>query len=143
MDAARMKLLDILSNYQGLKKCKVIVVFDAYRVEGRRESVEKYHNIDVVFTGEAQTADHYIEKFAHQNQNKYHITVATSDGLQQMIIRGAGCALLSARELMDEIRQLNIKLNHDYLDGMKHNKTSFEDVLSIEDIELIQSKIKD
>lgn len=143
MDSARMKLLDILSNYQGLKKCKVIVVFDAYRVEGRRESIEKYHNIDVVFTGEAQTADHYIEKFAHQNQNKYHITVATSDGLQQMIIRGAGCALLSARELMDEVRQLNIKLNQEYLEVMKHNKTAFEDVLSIEDKQLIQSKIKE
>ena len=93
LDAARAKLLDILSNYQGTQKGKTIVVFDAYRVEGRRKEMESYRNLLVVYTSEAQTADLYIEKFAHQNGPKYHITVATSDGLQQMIIRGAGCDL--------------------------------------------------
>ena len=77
LEGARAKLLDALSNYQGIRKGKIIVVFDAYRVEGRRESMETYHNLFVVFTSEAQTADLYIEKFAHQNQGKYHITVAT------------------------------------------------------------------
>lgn len=114
MDGARMKLLDILSNYQGIRKCRIIVVFDAYRVEGHVEEVIDYHNIHLVYTKEAQTADQYIEKFAHDNRNKYHISVATSDGLQQIIIRGAGCALLSARELKIEIESANEKLRQEY-----------------------------
>ncbi len=135
MDAARMKLVDILSNYQGIRKCHIIAVFDAYRIEGRRESIEAYHNIHVVFTGEAQTADHYIEKFAHTNQNKYHITVATSDGLQQVIIRGAGCALLSARELMAEIKLQNERLKADYLNQSDADRTSLEETLSLDEKE--------
>ena len=73
-EAARIKLLDLLCNYQGIQKSKIIVVFDAYQVSGGREKFEDYHNIHVVFTGEAQTADQYIEKFAHMNQQKYQIT---------------------------------------------------------------------
>lgn len=141
MDAARMKLMDILSNYQGIRKCQIIVVFDAYRIEGRRESMEAYHNIHVVFTGEAQTADHYIEKFAHTNQNKYHITVATSDGLQQVIIRGAGCALLSARELMAEIKLQNERLKADFLNQSDADHTSLEDTLSVDEKEKIKGLI--
>ena len=114
MDGARIKLLDTLSNYQGIRKCEVIVVFDAYRVVGHREEVTDYHNIHMVYTREAQTADQYIEKFAHDNKKKYDITVATSDGLQQIIIRGAGGLLLSARELKAEIDSANaiIKQQH-------------------------------
>lgn len=114
MDGARIKLLDSMSNYQGIRKSRIIVVFDAYRVLGHIEEVLQYNNIYVVYTKEAQTADQYIEKFSHDNSKKYNITVATSDGLQQVIIRGAGCSLLSARELKaevdrasNEIRQLN------------------------------------
>ncbi len=103
MDGARTKLLDSLSNYQGLRKCRIIVVFDAYKVSGHYEEFTEYNNIYVVYTREAQTADQYIEKFAHDNKKKYNITVATSDGLQQLIIRGAGCSLLTARELKAEI----------------------------------------
>ena len=98
-----MRLLDTLSNYQGIRRCQIIIVFDAYRVQGHLEEVIDYHNIHMIYTREAQTADQYIEKFAHDNQKKYNITVATSDGLQQLIIRGAGCALLSARELKIEV----------------------------------------
>ena len=103
--AARDKLMDILCNYQGYHKCEVILVFDAYRVQNHRTEVLDYHNIHVVYTKEAETADQYIEKFAHENGKKYQITVATSDGLEQIIIRGAGYRLLSARDFEREVRR--------------------------------------
>ena len=103
LHAAQTKLMDILSNYQGFKTCTLILVFDAYKIEGHAEEVITYHNIHVVYTKEAETADQYIEKFAHENGRKYRVTVATSDGLEQIIIRGAGCGLISARELDKEI----------------------------------------
>jgi len=123
MEAARMKLLDSLSNYQGIQKCKIIVVFDAYRVQGHPEEIIQYNNIYVVYTKEAQTADQYIEKFVHDNKKNYHITVATSDGLQQIIVRGEGCSLLSARELKMEIEEANkkIKQAHQEKQGMSRN----------------------
>ncbi|MFR8168726.1 MAG: NYN domain-containing protein, partial [Lachnospiraceae bacterium] len=98
IDGARGKLLDILCDYQGMKKCNLIVVFDAYRVQGHKTEISTYHNIHVVFTKEAETADQYIEKFAHENGKKYNVTVATSYGLEQIIIRGQGCGLYSARD---------------------------------------------
>lgn len=104
VDAARGKLLDLLCNYQGVRKCQLIVVFDAYRVAGHKTEIFDYHNIHVVYTKEAETADAYIEKFAHENGRKYHVTVATSDGLEQIIIRGQGCFLLSAKELEADLK---------------------------------------
>ena len=115
MDSARDKLLDIMCNYQGMKKCELIVVFDAYRVSGHQEEYIDYHNIHVVYTKEAETADHYIEKFAHENGKKYNITVATSDGLEQVIIRGAGCLLYSAREFEKEVKAMEEHIRSDYL----------------------------
>lgn len=112
IEGARMKLIDILSNYQGVKKYHVIVVFDAYRVERSVEDIISYGNLHVVYTKEAQTADQYIERFSYDNRKKYDITVATSDGAQQMIIRGAGCALLSARELKLEVEKVNELIDH-------------------------------
>ncbi len=103
VDAARGRLLDVLCNYQAMRGCELIVVFDAYRVQGHGEELLDYHNIHVVYTKEAETADQYIEKFAHNNSARYRITVATSDGLEQIIIRGEGCALLSSRDLRAEI----------------------------------------
>ena len=82
-----------------------MVVFDAYRLQGHPVEVLDYHNIRVVFTKEAETADQYIEKFAVRHAKEYSITVATSDGLEQVIIRGQGCALLSAKDLQEEIRR--------------------------------------
>jgi small GTP-binding protein len=114
MDAARMKLIDLLSNYQGVKKCHIIVVFDAYRVQGHREEVIDYHNIHIVFTKEAQTADEYIEKFAYDHKKKYKVVVATSDGLQQIIVRGAGGSLLSARDLKVEIDKTSEMIKDKY-----------------------------
>ncbi|MHB8061662.1 MAG: NYN domain-containing protein [Ruminiclostridium sp.] len=130
MDGARMKLLDSLSNYQGIQKCQIIVVFDAYRVEGHIEEVTDYQNIHVAYTREAQTADQYIEKFAHDNRNKYDITVATSDGLQQIIIRGAGCALLSARELKAEIERTNERMKQEYQEIQGRDRNYIVDALS-------------
>jgi predicted RNA-binding protein with PIN domain len=110
MNSAREKLMDILCNYQGIRKCELIVVFDAYRVQGHPTEVLDYHNIHVVYTKEAETADQYIEKFAHEKSKKYRITVATSDGLEQIIIRGQGCNLLSARDFQKEVQQTNEQL---------------------------------
>ncbi len=104
IDGARGRLLDILSNYQGVRGCRLMVVFDAYRVERHQTEIFRYHNIQVVFTKEAETADQYIEKFAHAHAKEYRVTVVTSDGLEQIIIRGQGCGLISARELRQEIR---------------------------------------
>ena len=103
LDGARGKLQDILCDYQAMKGCHVMVVFDAYRLQGHPVEVSDYHNIRVVFTKEAETADQYIEKFAHKHSKEYSITVATSDGLEQVIIRGQGCGLLSAKDLQEEI----------------------------------------
>ena len=117
IDGARGKLLDILCDYQGIRDCRLIVVFDAYRVAGHVTEIFDYHNIHVVYTKEAETADQYIEKFAHENGQKYRVTVATSDGLEQIIIRGAGCALVSARELQAEILQAKERIRMDYEEG--------------------------
>ncbi len=103
IDGARGRLLDILCDYQGIRKCHLIVVFDAYRVKGHPTEISDYHNIHVVYTKEAETADQFIEKFAHENGRKYDVTVATSDGLEQIIIRGQGCGLISAREFEKEV----------------------------------------
>lgn len=103
IDAARDKLMDILSNYQGFKKCTLILVFDAYKLEGQSISIQKYHNIYVVYTKEAETADQYIEKVVHQVGKKYHVTVVTSDGLEQAIILGQGGYRISSREFRNEI----------------------------------------
>lgn len=122
IDAARGKLMDILSNYQGMKKCTVILVFDAYKVEGFPGEVQKYHNIYVVYTKEAETADQYIEKTAHEIGKKYYVTVATSDGTEQVIIRGQGCFLLSAQELKMEIELVNRELREEHLNKENHGR---------------------
>ena len=122
IDSARGKLLDTLCNYQGIRGCELIVVFDAYRVAGHQTEIFDYHNIHVVYTKEAETADQYIEKFAHENAKKYRVTVATSDGLEQIIIRGAGCLLLSARDLEQEIREKNQQLMQDYQDRKEKSR---------------------
>ncbi len=88
VDGARHKLMDILCNYQGYRKCVLILVFDAYKVEGGIGQAIRYNNIHVVYTKEAETADQYIEKLAYKLGRDYQVTVATSDGLEQLIIRG-------------------------------------------------------
>lgn len=115
IDGARGKLLDLLCDYQAMKKVHLIVVFDAYRVKGHDTEMTDYHNIHVVYTKEAETADRYIERFAHENGKKYRVTVATSDGVEQVIIRGQGCLLLSAKELLTEVESMRQYLRDEYL----------------------------
>ncbi len=129
IDGARGKLMDILSNYQGIKKCTVILVFDAYKLEGFPGEVQRYHNIYVVYTKEAETADQYIEKTAHEIGRKYHVTVATSDGTEQVIIRGQGCSLLSAQELREEVEFVNRELRKEYLNRPGHDRNYLFDWL--------------
>lgn len=142
IDTARTKLLDILCNYQGIKKNKIIVVFDAYRVQGHRVEISDYNNIHVVYTKEAETADQYIEKFVHQHHGNYSITVATSDSLEQIIIRGNGAALLSANELMEEIEWDNKKMMEDYSEKYRMKRNSLSDTLSEEDKEQFKKFLK-
>lgn len=122
MDAARFKLMDILSNYQGLKKCIIILVFDAYKVKGGVETVQDYNNIHVVYTKEAETADQYIEKVTHKIAKKNHVTVATSDALEQLIILGKGAVRLSANDLKEEILRVNKIIKDEYLSSHSKGK---------------------
>ena len=103
--AARSMLEDILSNYQGFRKCVVILVFDAYKVKGNPGSIEKRNGIYVVYTKEAETADTYIEKATYDLSKNHKVRVATSDGLEQMIILGHGALRVSARNFLAEVEQ--------------------------------------
>ena len=105
IDAARNNLMDILSNYQGFSGCTLILVFDAYKVKGNQGEVQKYHNIYVVYTKEAETADQYIEKTTHEIGRKYKVTVATSDALEQVIVMGQGAYRISARDFYEEVER--------------------------------------
>ncbi len=105
LDSARGQLLDLLCNYQAIDGRELIVVFDAYRLQGHPTECLDYHNIHVVYTKEAETADHYIERFTHEYSKKYNITVVTSDGLEQVIIIGQGCLLLSSREFHEIVKK--------------------------------------
>ena len=122
MEGARSKLADLLCNYQGYRKCHVILVFDAYKVEGNHGEVVKYHNIHIVYTKEAETADQYIEKTVHAIGRKYGVTVATSDGLEQVIILGQGARRLSARGLREEIEAASTEIRGDYLNRQEPTK---------------------
>lgn len=111
IESARNKLMDRLSNYQGYKKMTLILVFDAYKVKGNPGSVMKYHNIYVVYTKEAETADQYIEKTVHEIGRKYQVTVATSDALEQVIILGQGGNRLSAANLLEEVEVVEAEIS--------------------------------
>lgn len=114
VDGARSRLMDILCNYQAYRNCHVIVVFDAYKVVGGIGSAQDYHNIHVVYTKEAETADQYIEKFAHKMGRRFRVTVATSDGLEQLIIRGQGCLLMSAQDLREDVERVGRQIEEDH-----------------------------
>lgn len=115
IDSARDKLIDVMSNYQGYVGCELILVFDAYRVKQNPGSITKHENIHVVYTKEAETADMYIEKTTHELGRKYKVTVASSDGLEQLIIMGQGALRMSSRGLREEVERVNQILRNDYL----------------------------
>lgn len=146
--SARNALMDILCNYQGFKKDTLILVFDAYKVEGNPGQVFKYHNIYVVYTKEAETADQYIEKTVHRMNRKYQVTVATSDALEQVIILGQGAQRLSAQGLKDEVEQTGREIRQ-ILDERRENDRNYllnalpEDMVDlVEDIRLGKKQFK-
>ena len=117
LDGARGRLMDILSNYQGYRDVHLILVFDAYKVKGNPGSTVRYHNIDVVYTKEAETADRYIERVTHEIGRKHKVRVATSDGLEQLIIMGAGAVRVSAAEFQEEVMAAGKELRQMFLNN--------------------------
>ena len=115
--------MDLLCNYQAIRKCCLMVVLTPTG-DGTCHRGFEYHNIQVVYTKEAETADQYIEKFAHENARRFDVSVATSDGVEQVIILGQGCRLISARELKEELDRVNGMLREEYLEqpGLKRNR---------------------
>ena len=144
--AAQTRLMDILSDYQGIKGCILILVFDAYRVEGHPEETFQYHNIHVVYTREAETADQYIERTVHKIGRKHNVTVATSDGLEQIIIMGQGAARISARGFKEEIASANLQMREEWQERRDSSKTYLFDSMTpelkshMEDIRLGRKK---
>jgi predicted RNA-binding protein with PIN domain len=114
-DAARGKLQDMISNYQGFRKTNIIIVYDAYKVKGNTGSRLKYHNIDIIFTKEAETADQYIEKITKEIAKVAKIRVATSDFMEQLIILGNGATRISAMELLEEVEDVNRIIREEHL----------------------------
>ncbi len=139
--AACDKLMDILSNYQGYRKCTLILVFDAYKVEGHMEEVLTYHNIYVVYTKEAETADQYIEKTVHRIGRQYQVTVATSDGLEQVIIMGQGAHRISAQGLKKEIEDTEKNARAEWHQQRQSSKTYLFDHMS-EELQAQMEKIR-
>ncbi len=111
LEAARQSLADVLSNYQGYRKCGVILVFDAYKVKGNPGAVEKYKNIHIVYTKEAETADTYIEKATYEMRKQYRVRVATSDGMEQLIILGHGASRIPANVFLQEVKQTHTEIH--------------------------------
>lgn len=132
LDAARLKLQDILSNYQGYKNVEVILVFDGYKVKGNPGTVMKFHNISVVFTKEAETADRYIERVSGIYSKIGTVRVATSDRLEQIIIMGQGSQRVSARDLEKEIEAMNQQIRRKYTDKPIKKRNNLIDNLSPE-----------
>lgn len=129
MDAARSRLMDILCNYQGFQRCILILVFDAYKVKGGIGDIRDYHNIHVVYTKEAETADAYIEKVTHEIAKEHRVTVASSDALEQLIILGQGAVRLSANDLKTEIERINIEIRQDYLNNQSSGRSYLKEQL--------------
>jgi predicted RNA-binding protein with PIN domain len=132
-----------MSNYQSIVRNHIIVVFDAYRVQGHPTEIFDYNNIHVVYTKEAETADQYIEKFVHNNRVSFDITVATSDILEQIIIRSKGASLLSARELKEEIDRVTKKLMDEYREKQVQERNFLSDNLSEDDMQQFREILKE
>lgn len=139
--AARLKLMDILSNYQGFTQDTLILVFDAYKVEGGQGEIYKYYNIYVVFTKEAETADQYIEKTTHEIAKKHNVTVATSDGVEQVIVMGQGAHRLSASDFYDEISHVEEKIRQKNLKRRDSSKNYLLDYAP-EDVAHLMEEIR-
>ena len=130
LDGARLKLMDIMSNYQGYKQCELILVFDAYKVKGNIGEVSKYNNINVVYTKEAETADTYIEKVTNEIGKKYQVTVATSDRLEQMIVLSRGAVRMSSNELLQDVMAVHEAGLRQYKSSQKIEKNYLDELIN-------------
>ncbi|MBQ2412906.1 MAG: NYN domain-containing protein [Anaerotignum sp.] len=117
LESARQKLMDVLSNYKGTNKATIILVFDGYLVKGNIGTVYEYNNIYVVYTKEAETADHYIERVVTSLPKHYKVRVATGDGLEQLIISGQGAIRMTARELWNEVQAVETELREKFIEN--------------------------
>ena len=130
LESARQKLVEIMSNYQGYHShLEVIIVFDGYLVNGNPGTAQRRHNVHVVYTKEAETADHYIEKVVHGLPRECRVRVATSDGLEQLIILGRGAVRMSASELLREVRLTNEAMREKFIAPPKAKKNVLMDHL--------------
>ena len=116
LDAARAALSRILSNYQGMRGCRVILVFDAYRVKGGVQGSDREAGVEIVYTKEGETADTYIERLSYELGKTSRVKVATGDGMEQLVVLGHGAQRLSARELQWEVERVDRQIA-DYLKG--------------------------
>lgn len=139
LDSARQKLLDVMSNYQACKNITVIVVFDAYLVKGSVGSAKQYHNIYVVYTKEAETADNYIEKVVNRLPRHYKVRVATSDALEQLIILGHGATRISAQGLYQEVHGTEKKMREKYIERKPPKNNLLADNIDKEALEWIEA----
>ncbi|MBR2852137.1 MAG: NYN domain-containing protein, partial [Anaerotignum sp.] len=117
LESARQRLMDVLSNYKGTSKATIILVFDGYLVKGNIGTVYEYNNIYVVYTKEAETADHYIERVVTSLPKHYKVRVATGDGLEQLIIYGQGAIRMTARELWNEVQAVEMELREKFIEN--------------------------
>lgn len=135
LGSARERLIDILSNYQGYRQCLMIIVFDAYKVKDNQGTLEKNHNVYVVYTKEAQTADMYIERVTHHLASDYRVIVATSDALEQTIVIGRGARRMSSRELKLEVEALGQEKFDEFLRKQEKSRNFL-----LEDIQKLKTK---
>lgn len=122
LDAARSELINMMCNYQGYDGSELILVFDAYKVKGKHRDIEKYLNINIVYTKESETADSYIERVTHELSRNYRVRVATSDGPEQLIIFGSGAMRISADEFHKRYIHARNEIN-EFIDRMNNNRS--------------------
>lgn len=138
LDDARCKLIDMLSDFGGSQGVDIIIVFDAHMVKENTETVEKHHNITVVYTKEGETADHYIEKFVRSLAKEGRVRVATSDHLQQAIVMGRGAYRIGAQEFLCEVRLAKNKLRDQYINNKPIKKNLLIDNLDPQTAEILE-----
>lgn len=140
LELARGCLADILSNYQGYKKNEIILVFDAYKVKENSGKIIHYHNIDIIYTKEQQTADAFIEAISYQTAGKYQVRVATSDGMEQIVILTNGAARMTARELYKDVEETKkeIEKQAERLKD-KNKRRTLLDMLSGDDADIMNN----
>lgn len=139
LESARQKLMDILSNYKGVKNTTIILVFDGYLVKGSIGTAYPYHNIYVVYTKEAETADHYIERVVTALPKHYHVRVATGDALEQLIIYGQGAGRMSPRDLYLEVTAEEKRLREEYIEKRPVKNNLLSDHLDEESLEWLEA----